>query len=499
MIIPWEWRRVRVVNESQRATMYFPLFKSILVVVPCAALGWYYLVARKRNELNEKNEPPMVESMSILKFIPNLLGKEGPQFLLGLARDMGTFVYRAPGSKSGSNFKFYLVADPPIARTILENPKNEKYLKFYKAFEEMAGGDTFFARNGTRATHVRKSLASAFTASNVKRMSDIVETVLEKWVAERLEPLYVKPKNPIEIDREMMLITTDLIFQVGFDYKLSTEERDLFSSCVACAMEEFFVTSNIWKKIGLTAWIFPEVRKARRAVKEQAKICTRVIETYRKNPKPDTSTLIHMLVNDQKYESDEQRTRDMLSIIFGAHDTTAHTISWTLLELARTPEEQRKVQSALSKCLSKEERRQCQELKNVTREILRLHTPAALGSIRSPAKDVILPDKKVITAGSLCVMPFYLILRNGNYFQDPDSFVPSRWNNPSEESLKAFFPFALGKRNCPGQALAHCELTIILSRLLTEYEFSVAEEGVTEYLVTLKSTGTKLWVKPITH
>jgi cytochrome P450 len=328
-------------------------------------------------------------------------------------------------------------------------------------------------------------------------MSDIIETILEKWVAERLEPLYVKPKNPIDMDREMVLLTTDVVFQVALDYKLSTEERNFFAGCMTCAMEEFFVTSNILKETDLTAWIFPEVREARRAVKGMVKVCTQVIDVYRKNPNPDTSTLIHMLVNDQNYESDEQRISDMISIIFGGFDTTAHTISWTLLELARIPEEQTKLQSALSKCPSKEERRQCQELKNVIREILRLYTPAALGSVRSPEKDVFLPDKKVITAGSICIMPFYLILRNGNYFQDPDSFVPSRWENPSSESLRAFFPFALGMRNCPGQALAHNEMTIILSRLLTEYKFSVAEEGITEYLVTLKSTGTKLWVKPI--
>ena len=352
--------------------MPFPPYESILVVVPCLALGWYYLVARKGNELKEENEPPMVQSMSLLKFFPNFVGKQSPQFLLGLARDMGTYVYRTPGSKSGSRLKVYVVADPPTARTILENPKNLKYLKFYKAFERLSGGDTFFAQNGGRAKHVRKSLSSAFTASNVMRMTDIIETVLEKWIAERLEPLYVKPKNPIDVDREMVMLTTDVIFQAGFDYKLSSQERDSFNGYMTCAMEEFCVTSNLLKKIPLTAWMFPEVRKARRAVKEMAKLCTRVIEAYRKNPKPNTSTLIHMLLNEQEYESDDERIRDMISIIFAGFDTTAHTISWTLLELARSPEEQTKVRSALSKCLSKEERSQCQEFKNVTREILLL-------------------------------------------------------------------------------------------------------------------------------
>jgi cytochrome P450 len=60
--------------------------------------------------------------------------------------------------------------------------------------------------------HVRKSTASAFSIQKIKRMSDnIIETIMETWVAERFEALYVQPNHPIDIDREMVLITTDVI------------------------------------------------------------------------------------------------------------------------------------------------------------------------------------------------------------------------------------------------------------------------------------------------
>jgi cytochrome P450 len=410
---------------------------------------------------------------------------------------MGTFIYRIPW-KSGIKAKFYIIGDPKVARTILEHPKTTKLVRWYKAIDNISdGGKTFFSQNGKRAMHVRKSTASAFSVQNVKRMSEIIETIVDTWVTERLEPLYVKPNNPFDVDREIVLIATEVIFQVGFDYKLSDPDRDFFVRSMRCALNEFGVNLNILKEISLTAWMFPGVRKARRAAKDMVQVCAQVLEAYRKNPNPDTNTLIHMLANDPEYESDDERTRDMVAIVFGGFDTTAHTIAWTLLELARTPEEQTRVRSALSKCPSKEESRKCQELKNVTREILRLHTVVALGSTRVPGSDVYLPGNKVITAGSICLIPYYLILRNDNYFDNPDSFVPSRWNNPSEESLRAFMPFSLGRRGCAGQALAHEEITIILSRLLTEYEFRVAEEGKKEYMITLKTVGTRLWVKAI--
>jgi cytochrome P450 len=326
---------------------------------------------------------------------------------------------------------------------------------------------------------------------------------VETWVTERLEPVYVQqqqqPHNhTIDIDREMVLITTDVIFQVGFDYKLSIQDRNVFVGHIELALGEFFGTTNMLRDLKWTSWMYSGIRLARRTAKVMFQLSAKVLKAYRQNPNPDPNTLIHMLANDPDYESDEERARDMITFIFAGFDTTAHSIAWALLELARHPEEQNQLRSALMKCSSKEEARQCQELKNVTRETLRLYTPAALGSIRTLNTNVALPGTEfILPADSYCLMPFYVLLRNGNYFEDPDSFVPSRWNHPSEASLKAFMPFAVGSRNCPGQALAHEEMTIVLARLLTGYEFTVELEGKKEYMVTLRTIGTKLRVKAI--
>jgi cytochrome P450 len=150
----------------------------------------------------------------------------------------------------------------------------------------------------------------------------------------------------------------------------------------------------------------------------------------------------------------------------------------------------------LKKCSSNDEARNCAALKNVIREGMRLHPAAALGSLRETSRDIPVPGSNLIVpAKSWCFVPFYVVQRNGDVYEDPDSFLPERWTNPSEDALKAYIPFSAGRRGCQGQALANAELTVILAQLCSRYEFWVEDEGEAQWCVTLKALGTKLRAK----
>ena len=85
-----------------------------------------------------------------------------------------------------------------------------------------------------------------------------------------------------------------------------------------------------------------------------------------------------------------------------------------------------------------------------------------------------------------------MLLRNHNIFYDADKFDPSRWENPTDEMQKAFLPFAVGKRNCQGQALANLELNTFVGRLLQSYRLEVVDEGEPHYMVSLRPKGSRL-------
>ena len=98
-------------------------YKSLLAAFTVAVLVvWHFLFQGGTTNDQDDKEPPMVQGMSIFQFRTNTSGKRGPDFLLALAREMNSFIYRAPTLR----FKVYVVADPVAARTILENPKDRK-------------------------------------------------------------------------------------------------------------------------------------------------------------------------------------------------------------------------------------------------------------------------------------------------------------------------------------------------------------------------------------
>jgi cytochrome P450 len=187
-----------------------------------------------------------------------------------------------------------------------------------------------------------------------------------------------------------------------------------------------------------------------------------------------------------------------------------------MLELAKNPNEQEKLRAAMDR--HKQENnagddggsvdiKQCPRVKHVARETLRLHTAAALGSARETSRDLVVTnsgttsDEKVhwvIPKGSYCSVVLYALLRNHYIFgSDADEFVPSRWDNPTEDMLKAYIPFAIGKRNCQGMALAYLELHSVIARLTSLYEMKVVDEGTPHYLITLRPDRSKLLFKKL--
>mmetsp|Transcript_4054 Transcript_4054/g.2394 ORF Transcript_4054/g.2394 Transcript_4054/m.2394 type:complete len:215 (-) Transcript_4054:107-751(-) len=209
-----------------------------------------------------------------------------------------------------------------------------------------------------------------------------------------------------------------------------------------------------------------------------------------------------MMMNDSEYENEIERVRDMIAYVIAGFDTTANTLSFALLELGRHPEEQRKLRSALQKFETEEEAKACPELKHVIREILRLRPAISLGSVKLLGNDIKIgvkgDDEKnktqniILPKGSGAITCFFTIQRDAKVFEDPDAFIPSRWDDPSDDMNKSVLTFSLGKRNCQGQALAYAEITEILLKLCRDYEINIVDEGKATNAVLYRPVGTIL-------
>jgi cytochrome P450 len=466
----------------------------IAAVGVAGVVGWR-LLSNTQKKLDE-NLPP-VSSMGTLKYLTNLLGSQGPMFCLKMAREIG-YVHRPPvGMKIAKCW--CIIGDPKLARQILENPKNTKPKIAYEVFGLAASGDTFFSTDDARGMHVRKSTMPAFSPKNVENMEPIVSEAVERWIEQCVEPC-LKAGTPIDISESVGLLTMDVIGRAAFEIVLDVEERRRLAEAVRTCMKTFFLQGiNPLKR--LFGFMFEDIRHARKLALEMKDFGLKIIRKCRENPNPNKQSVVYLMIHDDAYANDDERARDITLYFFGGYETTSHSIAWTVLELARNPEEQQKLRKALAEFLVKEpgtNPQYCPQLRNVSKEILRLHTPAALGSVREVSKDATVPGtNQIIPKGSFCSMVYYVILRNHNVFERADDFYPSRWENPTPEMQSAYMPFAAGKRNCQGQALARLELNSVVVSLCQRYSFDVVAEGEPYCMIALRPEGAKILLKKL--
>lgn len=423
-------------------------------------------------------------------------------FFLSVTRNMGklcrlTFV--VPGTT------VFVSSDVELNRQILMDQDTTKSPTL-KNFNKITAGTTqFFTSNGYRFYHARKAMAPAFANNHIKRMDKVTIAKTEEWIQNRLQG-FVERQEEIDINKEMVDLTLSVILKAAFEYDMSPEEQEQLMECVYTTLKTF-IFPNPFK---MAVWfLFPSIWNAHQKARELMQIAKNIMENYRQNQATKTKgTVIDLIMNNPNYDNDDERAADVVDIIIAGHETSANSMTFLLLELSKNLNEQRRLQKELTQ-LPPQDRNSCSHLKNCIKEGLRLWPVTAVGPIRVVGRDMVVSstddndmssskDKDyIIPKGSLVFMPSIGVSRNPKYFDKPEEFVPTRWENPREISSKALFPFSLGKRSCLGQTLANSEMQSILSRVLVQYEFSVADEGTTGYFITLKPEGVRLKAKKL--
>lgn len=95
-----------------------------------------------------------------------------------------------------------------------------------------------------------------------------------------------------------------------------------------------------------------------------------------------------------------------------------------------------------------------------------------------------------LPAGVLVGVPLYALHNTVHNWQSPSSFRPERWMDVPLETFvysntdpdaerggsTTYMPFSEGPRNCVGQSLAKMEVMVVLAKLLSAFEFTLAPE-----------------------
>lgn len=190
---------------------------------------------------------------------------------------------------------------------------------------------------------------------------------------------------------------------------------------------------------------------------------------------------------------------NMLLILFAGHDTTGHTMTWLLFELARHPEIQQRLHKETDDFFAAlggrdptyRDLAQLDLLDRCVTETLRMWPAVANGTFRQLqfADTVTGPDGAPVSLprGTFVNIVNWSRHRNPDLWgSDVDEFNPYR-DFQAEELAKVgcamaganvqserFSPFAHAPRGCLGRNFAQMEMRLILLYLLQRFDFSLA-------------------------
>ncbi|XP_053951793.1 cytochrome P450 4d2-like isoform X2 [Anastrepha ludens] len=212
---------------------------------------------------------------------------------------------------------------------------------------------------------------------------------------------------------------------------------------------------------------------------------------------------------DGKPLSDEDIREEVDTFMFEGHDTTTSGISFCLYLISRHPEVQNKLVEEINEVIGTDKTRtiglsELHDLKYLDctiKESLRLF-PSVPSIGRETTEDVQLGDI-VLPAKTNITLSLFMILRDPDYFPDPEAFKPERFNSESDAKIShfAYTPFSAGPRNCIGQKFAVYEMKSTISKILRNFEILPAEPDVKPIinLVTRSSTGVNIKLRPRTE
>jgi sterol 14-demethylase len=255
--------------------------------------------------------------------------------------------------------------------------------------------------------------------------------------------------------------------------------------------EEFAgIYHDLEKGVNPLAFVFPYLPLPvfRRRDKARARLQELVTGIIAKRAqKPEKSEDAFQMLIDATYDdgsrlSAHEITGMLIGTLFAGHHTTAGTAAWTLLELARRPEQLGRVLNELDTHFGADGEvtfqslREIPVLENVIKEVLRLHPPLIF-LIRKVMQDFHFKGYTVKAGKYVCASP-RVSHRIAAVYPDPEKFDPDRYSETRQEDARPYswIAFGGGKHKCSGNAFAMLQLKAIFSILLRRYTFELVDD-----------------------
>ena len=395
------------------------MLSEIIISISVLFISVYFYIRNKRKHFPPYNKESITETLAIFT------GTQLPAHFLRWTKELGPiFAINIPEFSP-----IVIITDVAIAKLILEGGKTDKSQKIRQGeklslIKRMVPNNipTLFTRHtyGEKWEVYRKFIAPAFSYTNLYKFLPVLYKSLDSY----LDLLKQKERDDEAIN------PLDVFQYLFFDaVGIGMFHRDMHVMQEGSLGHTLYHELHIWlQEFGMRR-IFNPIRKylprdadGRRgyqAYETILSICRTILQDYRSTNTTEEiakdSSILSYIVRCP-YDTEAERVEEMYAFIIAGYETTAVSLSWVVIEIARNPQVLQRLQSEVD-AVDKDTPYDHQNtstmsyMQAVINEAMRLW---AIGlSFGRVAEADISYNGYVIPKGASCIVPHITLFREG--------------------------------------------------------------------------------------
>ncbi|MGZ3473203.1 MAG: cytochrome P450 [Polyangiales bacterium] len=279
-----------------------------------------------------------------------------------------------------------------------------------------------------------------------------------------------------DIHADLMRLTLEIVGKTLFGTDVGAEAR-MVDEAMQAVMDRYsdIVALSVphWDKLPT-----PLNRRFNEAIRSLDVMVRGLVRSHVAGKTGDGKDLLSMLLAARDEEGrgmNETQLRDeAITLILAGHETTAISLSWTLVLLSQNPGARAKLEAEIDSVLGDRAPTMADLAKlpyadAVVRESMRLYPPAwSLG--REAVTEVEVGGRRFPKGTNFWMVP-WTMHRDRRFYERPNAFEPERWASGLAKKIPkyAYFPFGGGPRLCIGHSFATMEAILVLVTLARSF------------------------------
>jgi cytochrome P450 len=395
-------------------------------------------------------------------------------FMESRAQRYGDFFTVPLGSDSAP---VLFVSNPQALEEILTGDSFDTPGEANRIFEPLLGKQSVIAASGERHKRQRQLMMPPFHGERMRAygqlISDIAEQVISEW----------ETGKPFSVRSSMQKISMRAILRAVFGLNEGLRYHQL-EQLLGSMLDQMS------SPVSVSFLVFPILRQYKGALspwgnflrlqQQIDKLIYDEITERREQPDSSRTDILNLLMSARDEAgnpmTDVELRDELMTLLVAGHETTATALTWALYWIHKLPQVRSRLLEELDSLGANPDSNaifRLPYLSAVCSETLRIYPVAMLTFPRVVKSPCELMGYQ-LEPGTALMGCIYLTHHREDVYPEPKQFKPERFLE-RQYSAYEYLPFGGGSRRCIGMAFALFEMKLVLAKILSSLELTLAD------------------------